>query len=70
MKALNEFNAIDAEDFTRKQCLSVNGKHCTDWCRNYFRSTFPRLTKVIAGRILLGEIKPDKGCYYYVPNPF
>jgi hypothetical protein len=63
-------NCIEAQHYTIELCKEVNGVHDSEWCRNYFITNFPRLTKVEMGRILLGLQKGDKGQYRYVPNPF
>jgi recombinational DNA repair protein RecR len=63
-------NCIDAEQYVRGLCLELNGSHDSEWCKNYFINTFPRLTKVKMGRILLGLEIGNKQNYYYTPNPF
>ena len=63
-------NCVEAESSIRNLCLEVNGVYDSEWCKHYFISTFPRLSKVKMGKILLGLEQGDKSNYYYVPNPF
>jgi hypothetical protein len=63
-------NCIEAQHYIRELCKEINGEYNSEWCRNYFITNFPRLTKCEMGRILLGLQKGDKKQYWYVPNPF
>ena len=63
-------NAIDAEAYVLGLCKEINGKHDSQWCRDYFTATFPRLVKTTIGRELLGLQEVEKGAYRYVPRPF
>ena len=63
-------NAVDAQTHVLGMCLEINGKHDSQWCRDYFTKTFPRLTKCTMGRVLLGLEEGQKHAYHYVPRPF
>ena len=63
-------NAVDAQTHVLGMCLEINGKHDSQWCRDYFTATFPRLTKCTIGRVLLGLEPRNERSTGYMPRPF